>query len=57
MMWGVPGVAAFQELKSQYCRGVKLRCRVLVEEMLKMSALKREIMAKGHRKKQKEVIE
>jgi hypothetical protein len=57
MMWGVPGVAAFQELKSQYCRGVKLRCRVLVEEMLKMSALKRGIMAKGHRKKQKEVTE
>ena len=52
---GVQGVAAFQELKSQYCKGVKLRCRVLVEEMLEMSGLKIKIMAKRHPKKQKEV--
>jgi hypothetical protein len=56
-MWGVPGIAAFQKLKSPYCKGVKLRCRVLVEEMREMSGLKIEIMAKGHPKKQKEVTE
>jgi hypothetical protein len=38
-------------------QGVKLRCRVLVEEMLEMSGLKIEIMAKGYPKKQKEVTE